>query len=690
MPCGVLDGEQRVISAIEPGKRATASQGLLGLAMIVKNEAHGIRDTLESFKPFIDRWTILDTGSTDGTQDVIRQVIDGITGSLHEEPFVDFATSRNRALDLHGDTTIYTVMPDSDDRLVNGEALRGFLETHGGDGQAAYMTNLRRGRLSYWLPLVLRTSAGWRYRGVVHEYIGPVDGEGFATTKIPAVYFLQDSKQPSLEASRKRWTRDLELLKAEIAVKPDDARTLFYLAQTHECLNDLQGALCIYERRITVGGWAEETFEAYLRRANILNALKKPWPEVQQAYLDAHHFDGKRAEPLFHIAEHWYSEQVHELSYLFAARAADLPRPSSTLFVDEEVYTWKAADLAAISGYYLNDPAARDKGRELAEQCVRARPQDERLRANWAFYAQSAAELFAGYRSKPIGFTPQPPCVASNPSVHYDHATGTWRCLMRTTNHPILNGQHLTPGDKTIHSRNFMLELDADLDVSRAIEMLDKTSVLHSSYPARGFEDCRLFTHLGRLCCLGTMCDLAGEGTRDIALLELDPDYAISAATPLRGPWSDLAPTNWTPVASDPAKLICAMVPEGRRHPVVFDLDATKIAGRQTTRLGQGRLRGASQAIRVDGGWLCIVHDVARPDCGRIDLHRFVLMADDFQLVSMTDPFFFERKGVEFCAGLAYDGERLVASFGTEDHLVHFGIFSLAAVRPQLRADYQI
>ena len=64
-------------------------QPLLGLVMIVKNEARGIVDTLASVIPFVDRWTILDTGSTDGTQDLIRQHV-GPDGQLFEEPFVDF------------------------------------------------------------------------------------------------------------------------------------------------------------------------------------------------------------------------------------------------------------------------------------------------------------------------------------------------------------------------------------------------------------------------------------------------------------------------------------------------------------------------------------------------------------------------------------------------------------------------
>jgi hypothetical protein len=71
---------------------------LLGLVMIVKNENATLEQTLSSVKADIDYWTIVDTGSTDGSQDTIRATMAGVPGDLIEEPFVDFSTTRNFAL----------------------------------------------------------------------------------------------------------------------------------------------------------------------------------------------------------------------------------------------------------------------------------------------------------------------------------------------------------------------------------------------------------------------------------------------------------------------------------------------------------------------------------------------------------------------------------------------------------------
>jgi hypothetical protein len=68
--------------------------------MIVKNEASVIRRCLDSVIPVIDSWVIVDTGSTDGTQDIIRSHMSSIPGLLHQSEWRDFAYNRSESLRL--------------------------------------------------------------------------------------------------------------------------------------------------------------------------------------------------------------------------------------------------------------------------------------------------------------------------------------------------------------------------------------------------------------------------------------------------------------------------------------------------------------------------------------------------------------------------------------------------------------
>jgi glycosyltransferase involved in cell wall biosynthesis len=73
------------------------------LNMIVKNEAHVVRETLDSAAPYISSWVIVDTGSDDGTQDLIANHMArlGIPGELHERPWRNFGHNRTEALSLY-------------------------------------------------------------------------------------------------------------------------------------------------------------------------------------------------------------------------------------------------------------------------------------------------------------------------------------------------------------------------------------------------------------------------------------------------------------------------------------------------------------------------------------------------------------------------------------------------------------
>src|SRR5262249_24987812 len=72
----------------------------IGLCMIVKNESKLILRCLESVRPIVDYVLIEDTGSTDGTQTIIREWLArvGLQGEVYNEPWRDFAHNRSSVL----------------------------------------------------------------------------------------------------------------------------------------------------------------------------------------------------------------------------------------------------------------------------------------------------------------------------------------------------------------------------------------------------------------------------------------------------------------------------------------------------------------------------------------------------------------------------------------------------------------
>jgi tetratricopeptide (TPR) repeat protein len=679
-------GERRNTEAPEETSPWPTERPLLGLVMIVRNEALRIAPVLAAFRPHIDAWTILDTGSTDGTPALIRQELARIPGTLHEEPFVDFATSRNRALELHGLTTIFTIMPNGDE-LSGGEALRSFLEQRRHDHAGAYRVRISPGH--YYHPFVMRTGRGWHYEGRTHECaVGPDTGD-----TIPDVALLRDRGNRTDAEWRARWARDLDLLNRDLADDPHAPRPHFYLGQTHECLGQHAQALAFYEKRAEMGGYFDEVFEAKLRIAKMKEKLNQPWAEIQQAYLEAYAHDPRRAEPLHAIAAHWHTKEQHNIARVFAVAAAELPKPPTDLFLDEEIYNWRAADLAAISSFYAG---RKSEARVFAKAAVSQQPNDERLRANLAFSALSAPDLL-GATTRSIEFQPEPGWTASNPSIYCGF--NQLRCIVRTVNYQIVEGRYVTPNNGgVIHTRNFLLDLDSNLRTTRAREMRDESGIPRTHFPIHGFEDARLFAWQGAWWATATACDLTEDGRREIVLLHLDDDGVIVRAEPLRGPWSDRAQKNWMPfVDGNRVRFVYATRPT-----TLLELTSTSepyswiaIHAIQSPPGGasfdHGRLRGGSQGVRFDGGWLFVVHDVAFPGDGRIYLHRIVWLDEQLRLVAMTDPFYFEVLGIEFCAGLAaLNDHKLVASYSVNDGVARLAVFDRSMIRAALCKNFTI
>jgi hypothetical protein len=86
--------------------------------------------------------------------------------------------------------------------------------------------------------------------------------------------------------------------------------------------------------------------------------------------------------------------------------------------------------------------------------------------------------------------------------------------------------------------------------------------------------------------------------------------------------------------------------------------------------------RGSSQVIRYCDGMLCIVHRVISVKWRRIYLHRFIFYRQDWQINAMSPEFFIEKRGLEFCAGLARRGDRYAISYGVDDIMARAVVLS--------------
>lgn len=380
---------------------------LLSLVMIVKNESFSIQRTLDSVRGVVDRFTIVDTGSTDGTLDIIRAALaDGWKGELIEAPFVDFSTTRNLALDAADDKSVFALMLSGDETLEGGAALRSFCEEHRDHPDGAYHVQIHFAASRFDSSRLTRCQgAGWRYRGVVHEVVMGPQGE-VTRLRVPDTFVFHDTSRRTHASMKATWEQHLRLLKAEHQRAPNDTRTTFYLAQTQECLGQHAKALDNYRLRVSQGGWAEEVYEAKFRIGRVLDLLRRPWPEVQQAYLDAFAHSPHRAEPLFEIASHYHRQDDHALCVLFASQAASIPYPrQSTLFVDQDVYTWKCHDLIAIHCFYMG-PEHKVFGKVSARLALSHRPHDARLKANLDFYDPPKPPYRAEVADEAIGKEP--------------------------------------------------------------------------------------------------------------------------------------------------------------------------------------------------------------------------------------------------------------------------------------------
>ena len=295
------------------------------LNMIVKNEAHIIRRTLEMLcsKFRFDYWVICDTGSTDATREIIQDFFSqphvNIAGELHCDEWVNFAHNRTLALNrARGQTDLLLVFDADDD--IHGAVTLPTVVTH--DEYHLKFGAPNAGGTSYTRTLLINNRKRFQYRSVVHEYISCLEPSPYEHLRVCVLdgdYFVVSGRSGARNLDPDKYLKDallLEAAHAEALAQGDDLhkRYAFYCANSYRDCGRHEDAIRWYKVTLTQDNWAQEKYVSCLYIYHCYEALGQK--EHGFFYLvKALHYDLERAECLHPLVVHYCCENANDVAY---------------------------------------------------------------------------------------------------------------------------------------------------------------------------------------------------------------------------------------------------------------------------------------------------------------------------------------------------------------------------------------
>lgn len=300
--------------------------------MIVKNESRVIERCLASVKPIIDYWIIVDTGSTDGTQETIREFLKDIPGELHEFPWVDFAHNRNQALALSKGKGDYLLFIDADEQLVFQEPFTLPIL----DKDYYFFSVRQPSGINYCREELVQNNLDWKWVGPIHETLESPQAKSCAI--LPGVINLSITEDGYRSQDEQKYLKDAAILEEAIKKEPQNSRFAFYLALSYGNAKEYDKALKWHEKRVEMEGSEQEIFYSLLSIAKILDITQAEPEKVTAAYTKAYLYRPSRAEPLFYLAHYYIQRKNFVLGYLFSKKGLSIPPSTDIIFVQHDIY----------------------------------------------------------------------------------------------------------------------------------------------------------------------------------------------------------------------------------------------------------------------------------------------------------------------------------------------------------------
>jgi len=312
------------------------------LCAIVKNEEKIFPRLINSCKHLLDYWIVIDTGSTDNTIAIVKEQLEGIPGEIHESPFINFGHNRTELVQKAKGKADYLLLMDADMMIVADKRFNK-------SDLAADMYQIRyEGNIDFSQPLFVSGHIDWFYEGYTHEYLTTK-----GSFKVETHPFLRVSHGYDGGSRGDKYNRDIKLCTQEIADHPGRSRPHFYLGQTHQNMGNYDEAIKSYQKRIQMGGWAEEIYYS-LYQVGICLYLSKDIDSAILQFTEAYNTRPIRFEALFMMGQLFREKKKYSVAKIFFEKVLKMPYPKNDiLFIHRTQYDYLADFELGICNYWL-------------------------------------------------------------------------------------------------------------------------------------------------------------------------------------------------------------------------------------------------------------------------------------------------------------------------------------------------
>jgi hypothetical protein len=295
------------------------------LTMIVKNEAHLILECFRHLEKYIkfDYWVINDNGSTDGTQQLIKDYFaeKGIPGELDETPWQDFAFNRTLAFQKAFEKTDYAFVWDADDEIWGDFKLPAVLD----QDYYKFIFGNEQG-VRYSRCQLFNNKKRWHYVGVLHEYPAALEPVSQPFDVLGNYYFIS-GRRGARNKDPNKYLKDALILEKAFKEafekkEPIYNRYCFYTAQSYNSCNHHEKAIEYYKKVLDIDNWIQEKYVACIEIYDQYDKLNRN-KEGLFYLVESFKYDRRRIEGIYRLIKYYCINGPVEAGYAYYTMIAD-------------------------------------------------------------------------------------------------------------------------------------------------------------------------------------------------------------------------------------------------------------------------------------------------------------------------------------------------------------------------------